>query len=97
MTDAQKYAKVFRAASAGIHRKLDQMRMEGHYQPASYDSISARAESFDAIAEVFEKIVEAESPRPWLCPDYGLSCGGAHCPGEANHIFTEQQSGGGKA
>jgi hypothetical protein len=27
------------------------------------------------------------SHRPWACPRYGTSCGGAWCPGEAEHVF----------
>jgi hypothetical protein len=44
-------------------------------------------EHFDARLKQMEKAVQHE--RPWECPDYGPSCGGLLCSGEARHTWSE--------
>ena len=72
MTDAEKYVKVFRAAAQGVMRPYPPPQMAPGssgvgilktHDEASYNHNHARsiAGAFNAIADVFQDIVDAES------------------------------------
>ncbi len=62
MTEAEKYVAVFRAAAQGVMEPW--VEHSGTFDPASQDHARSIAGAFNAIADVFQGIVDAEAESP---------------------------------